>query len=164
MEIERRFLITSIPEDLQPVMNKTMRQYYVITESGDYRLREEINLLGDKCVEYWKTVKRGHGLVREEKNFRLSAAEFKDLTSGLNGNWLTKTRTVFEYQGFHLEVDTFLDFPVKVVEVEFKSVESAKSFTPPDWFGEEITEQPEYNNYSLWCKLNKMVTKQERRS
>ncbi|MDP4126673.1 MAG: hypothetical protein Q8912_07005, partial [Bacillota bacterium] len=134
--------------------NKLIQQYYVETPEGDYRLREETNLLGDQSVQYWKTVKRGQGLVREESNLQLSSPEFKDLTTGLSEKWLRKVRTVYGYLDFRLEVDTFLDFQLRVVEVEFDSVERAVSFQVPAWFGLEITDQQDYNNYSLWKQLN----------
>lgn len=155
MEIERRFLIKSVPEELKRVMARAIRQYYVETEPENYRLREEIDL-GDQSVEYWMTIKKGEGLVREEKNLKLSASQFQDLASGLTGKWLSKDRHIFEYQGYLLEVDNFLDHPLKVAEIEFTSVENAVNFTPPDWLGPEITGQPEYSNYSLWRQLNKL--------
>jgi adenylate cyclase len=33
--------------------------------------------------------------------------------------------------------------------VEFASTQAAKSFVPPAWFGEEVTEDSRYNNVSL---------------
>ena len=36
-----------------------------------------------------------------------------------------------------------------LVEVEFPSMESAMSFVPPDWFGEDVTMSGEYQNSRL---------------
>jgi CYTH domain-containing protein len=36
-----------------------------------------------------------------------------------------------------------------VVEVEFDSKEQAGRFTPPDWFGDEITEDSRFRNAAL---------------
>ena len=35
------------------------------------------------------------------------------------------------------------------VEVEFSSLEEAESFSPPAWFGEDITEDKRYKNKNL---------------
>jgi CYTH domain-containing protein len=36
-----------------------------------------------------------------------------------------------------------------VAEVEFEDEESAKSFQPPDWLGEDVTGDPRYSNQLL---------------
>jgi CYTH domain-containing protein len=38
---------------------------------------------------------------------------------------------------------------LRVVEVEFDSVEAARSFEPPGWFGEEGTGGPAWSNCEL---------------
>ncbi len=42
------------------------------------------------------------------------------------------------------------------VEVEFGSVEEAEDFTPPGWFGQEITGREELSNRSLALKTQKL--------
>ena len=36
-----------------------------------------------------------------------------------------------------------------MVEVEFESIEQANTFTPPDWFGKEVTNDHRYHNSYL---------------
>ena len=36
-----------------------------------------------------------------------------------------------------------------LAEVEFPSKEAAEAFTPPSWFGEEVTYSPLYHNSTL---------------
>ena len=35
-------------------------------------------------------------------------------------------------------------------EIEFNSVEEADAFTAPDWFGEEVTSDPQYRMSNFW--------------
>ena len=39
--------------------------------------------------------------------------------------------------------------PLVMAEVEFDSLEAAKAFIAPDWFGEDVTLNPEYHNSYL---------------
>ena len=36
-----------------------------------------------------------------------------------------------------------------LVEVEFESVEQANSFVPPEWFGDDVTNDKRYHNSYL---------------
>ena len=40
-----------------------------------------------------------------------------------------------------------------IAEVEFDSIAEADSFTPPDWFGEDVTYLTKYHN-STMSKMN----------
>ena len=39
--------------------------------------------------------------------------------------------------------------PLMLVEVEFDSEDAANSFSPPDWFGEDVTFSGKYHNSYL---------------
>ena len=39
--------------------------------------------------------------------------------------------------------------PLIIAEVEFPTVEAANAFVPPEWFGEDVTEDPAYSNSNL---------------
>lgn len=39
--------------------------------------------------------------------------------------------------------------PLVLAEVEFPDEESALSFIPPEWFGEDVTYSPKYHNSTL---------------
>ena len=49
------------------------------------------------------------------------------------------------------ELDVFAGdlSPLLLAEVEFSSEEEANSFTPPDWFGEDVTFSSKYHNSTL---------------
>lgn len=50
-----------------------------------------------------------------------------------------------------IELDVFAGdlAPLLLAEVEFSSEEEANSFTPPDWFGEDVTFSSKYHNSTL---------------
>ena len=53
--------------------------------------------------------------------------------------------------GLTIELDVFAA-PFEglwIAEVEFSSEEQANAFTPPEWFGEEVTWSSEYHNSTL---------------
>lgn len=68
---------------------------------------------------------------------------------------LRKTRkTLTLNQGdknYQAEIDSYHDIKgLMVVEVEFPTIEEAESFVPPEWFGNDITEDDTYKNQALW--------------
>lgn len=50
-----------------------------------------------------------------------------------------------------IELDVFHGYmePLIMAEVEFDSEEDANSFTPPEWFGEEVTYNRAYHNVNM---------------
>ena len=53
-----------------------------------------------------------------------------------------------------IELDAFEDdlAPLLLAEVEFPDEASALSFTPPEWFGTDVTFSSEYHNSTLSLK------------
>lgn len=143
MEIERKFLIEKLPEDLGAYPKKEIRQGY-ISEDPVIRVRQ--------CGgEYVLTVK-GQGLIcREETNLPLSRESFDRLWKKTGGGVIEKTRFgipcgkyLIELDAFHGKLEGLL-----LAEVEFGSEEEAKDFTAPAWFGKEVTYDPAYQNVNL---------------
>jgi adenylate cyclase len=62
-----------------------------------------------------------------------------------------KTRYQIDYAGQKIELNIFRGSLEGLVlaEVEFASRERSEEFKPPDWLGEEVTEDPRYKNQSL---------------
>lgn len=143
MEIERKFLVTSLPDNLSQFPSRHIRQVYVST-SPVIRARE-------KGEDYILTVKGEGFLQREEFELPLTKEQFKHLSAKAEGRAIGKTRYLIPYGKHTIELDIFeppFD-PLVLAEVEFKSVEEANSFTPPDWFGEDVTNENEYTNASI---------------
>lgn len=146
MEIERKFLIAAEP-DLGAATSVAVRQGYV-TRPGDsvsVRLRQK----GEKFL---LTVKSGQGLVREEHESRIEPGLFERFWPATEGRRVEKTRWTGALPGgetFEYDVFAGAHAPLRLVEVEFGSREAAEAFSPPDWFGAEVTGERGYSNEVL---------------
>ena len=144
MEIERKFLISKLPENLETYPFHTLEQAYLCTEPV-VRVRRSDD-------EYILTYK-GKGLMtREEYNLPLTAESYEHLKAKADGNIICKRRYLIPLEsGLTIELDVF-EPPFQglvLAEVEFPSAEEAHAFLPPDWFGEEVTWSTEYHNSTL---------------
>ena len=142
-EIERRFLLEGLPEDLPA--GTPIRQGYVALD-GDVSVRTR-DAGGDRTL----TVKGGTGRDRVEVERPIDADEFEALWGLSERRRIGKTRSVVPLGEHRAEVDVYggeLD-GLATAEVEFPSPEAADAFEPPDWFGEEVTGRPEWGNASL---------------
>lgn len=142
MEIERKFLIKELP-DLNKYESKHITQGYLNTNPV-VRVRED----GDK---YYLTYKGKGLLAREEANLPLTKEAFEHLITKADGKIIEKTRYLIPCDPYTIELDVFegAHAPLIMAEVEFPSIEEANSFTPPKWFGEEVTNDPRYHNSNM---------------
>lgn len=144
MEIERKYLIYELPEQLESYPHKEFTQAYLCTEPV-VRVRRE----GDAYVLTYKS----KGLmVREEYNMPLTQEAFEHLLKKADGTIITKTRYVIpEKDGLKIELDIFHGKHEGLVlaEVEFPTEEMANAYEPPTWFGEDVTLSTKYHNSNL---------------
>lgn len=144
MEIERKYLINQLPENLEITETHMLEQGYLNTEPV-VRIRRDND-------DYFLTYKSKGLMIREEYNLPLTKEAYGHLKEKIDGRLITKTRLVVPYRdGLFIEVDTFHGdlAPLTLAEVEFPSRESAESFLPPQWFGEEVTFTAKYHNSTL---------------
>ena len=144
IEIEKKFLITELPDDIDRYSYHIIEQAYLVT-SPVIRVRREDE-------EYYMTYK-GAGkddtaLAHTEYNLPLTKEAYDTLKSKADGNIITKKRVLIPYEKYTIELDIFDPpfAPLVVAEVEFESIEEADSFVAPDWFKEEVTGKREYSN------------------
>jgi CYTH domain-containing protein len=145
MEIERQFLVEKLPQ--LPDTYEELQQGY-ISLLPEIRIRR----IGDS--HFILTVKRGAGLVREEWETDISRQEYENLAARL----YTGTRMI-EKRRYHIALQDGLVAELHVhgghlagfnyVEVEFSTVEKAKAFVPPEWFGREVTEDARFSYGTL---------------
>lgn len=144
MEIERKYLIHKLPDQLDIYPHRTLEQAYLCTEPV-VRVRRDAN-------DYILTYKSKGLMVREEYNLPLTREAYVHLLSKADGRIISKERYCIPY-GDHLtiELDVFAGdlAPLLLAEVEFNSEEEANAFTPPDWFGEDVTFSSKYHNSTL---------------
>ncbi len=96
-------------------------------------------------------MKTGSGLVRQESEKEISEKEFNELWAKTDGKRILKTRYDIEYEGLLIELDIFSQNlqGLVVAEVEFEDEEQSYKFVPPEWFGNEITDDNAYKNKTL---------------
>jgi adenylate cyclase len=145
-EIERKFLVKELPENLhQYPSTEIIQGYFAITKDGtEVRLRK-------KGERYFQTVKSGFGLQRVEAEIEISKDQFEKLWPMTEGKRIEKVRFEIDHSGIKIELDIYSGIlnGLIVAEVEFPSIEQAKSFIPPNWFGKEVTEDERYKNRNL---------------
>lgn len=145
MEIERKYLVTTPPAGYLSWPCREIEQAYLCTEPV-VRIRREDSA-------YYLTYKSKGLLAREEYNLPLTGDAYAHLLAKADGIILTKHRYIKPIEGSSLtiELDVFSGKyeGLMLAEVEFPSLEEAKSFVPPCWFGEDVTMSGEYQNSRL---------------
>lgn len=155
MEIERKFTIKQLPDNLEEYPSRHIEQAYLCT-APVVRVRREDD-------DYILTYKGSGMLEREEHNLALNEEAYRHLLSKADGNIISKrryliplTKPAFQ-EGFPappadyqltIELDVFAPpfAPLVMAEVEFGSREAAEAFIPPAWFDEDVTYRQEYHN------------------
>lgn len=144
MEIERKYLIHKLPEDLEIYPRKKIQQAYLCTDPV-VRIRRQDQ-------EYYLTYKGGGLMVREEYNLPLSKNAYEHLLKKADGIILSKTRYLLPLTDtLTIELDVFAS-PYEglwLAEVEFSTEAEANTFVPPSWFGEDVTFSSAYHNSTL---------------
>ncbi len=139
MEIERKWLVKTWPDNLECVKTHHMEQGYIST-NPTVRIRKEEEI--GKKIDYVLCFKSGHGLSREEIEMLISAEEFADLRDKILAKPLIiKTRKDYILPCGHKlevnEVDKGTKSEFYYAEIEFKSEDDAKSWQAPT---KELTE------------------------
>ena len=145
-EIERKFLIRELPEQLAEFPHAEISQGYLVSLDDGLQVR-----LRKSNESYSLTYKRGVGNVREEREVELTPAQFDALWPATEGKRLEKTRYDIPLGNRVVEIDVYggRHNGLVVAEVEFDDEESAKNFQPPDWLGDDVTGDPRYSNQLL---------------
>ena len=142
MEIERKFTIKTLPADLDRYPHVEITQAYLCTDPV-MRIRKQDD-------EYIFTYKGKGLMVREEYNLPLNKEAFEKLLTKTEGHVISKTRYQIPHGTLLIELDLF-ESPSDLImaEIEFPDEESARAFTPPEWFDRDVTEDPAYHNSNM---------------
>lgn len=145
-EIEKKYLVTRIPQDTEELTGALIEQGYLAVSADGTEIR-----LRKKQSRFFQTVKKGRGLVRSEVEIELSEAQFASLWPMTENRRLSKHRYKVPLSGHICELDVFCEALEGLVlaEVEFSSIEESRRFTPPDWFGADVTEDERFKNKHL---------------
>lgn len=154
MEIEKKYTVKELPENLETYPCKIIEQAYLNT-SPVVRVRKSDD-------SYYLTYKGSGLMAREEYNLPLDETSYRHLLEKADGNVISKKRYVIPIENpqfndsysplttpeLCIELDIFAPpfSPLVMAEVEFPDLEMANAFIPPAWFDEEVTDNPEYHN------------------
>ncbi len=175
MEIERKFTVRRLPENLEQYPCRIIEQAYLNTDPV-VRVRRQDD-------DYYMTYKGKGLLAREEYNLPLNETAYYHLREKADGNVISKKRYVIPIaepaftDGVSLpasaaessaaavpsagesvdpvslcvELDIFEPpfAPLVIAEVEFPSEELANAFVPLDWFDRDVTHDPAYHNSNM---------------
>ena len=156
IEIERKFLVNRLPGDLSMYHKKELMQGYISTEPVLRLRRSDDDYIftfknaGPLAIE--KALKNKAPVETEEFESSLTKEQFDKLWSLVSGNEIIKSRYYIPLDGgLVAETDVYRGRlkGLLIVEVEFDTVSEAKTFIPPDWFGEDVTGDKRYSNAGL---------------
>ncbi len=145
-KIERKFLVKSLPENLEQYPHKDIVQgYLAIAEDGT-----EVRLC-QKGKKYFQTVKNDSGKNRFESEIEISEEQFNSLWRATKGKRVEKTHYEIPYKNrvigldvYHSDLDGLLS-----AEIEFSNEKDNNKFIPPKWLSKEVTEDKRYKNQNL---------------
>jgi Uncharacterized protein conserved in bacteria len=144
MEIERKYLIKELPDNIQTYAFHIIEQGYLCTDPV-IRIRRQDD-------EYILTYKSKGFLAREEVNLPLTQSAYNQLKDKVDGIIIQKKRYLIPFENnLTIELDQF-EAPYEnllLAEVEFCSIEDANAFVPPIWFQDDVTMLTTYQNSSL---------------
>ena len=157
MEIEKKFRVVCLPENLEEFEKKEIEQGYLCT-SPVVRVRRS----NDRYILTYKSDGRHLGFsagentkdvrMNEEVEVPLSREGYLHLREKIDDHLISKTRYLIPLSGGHTgELDVFhgrLD-GLYFIEVEFSDEEDAANFVPPEWFGENVSMDERYTNSFL---------------
>lgn len=148
MEIERKFLVDSLPDRIEQYPHVEIEQGYLCT-SPTMRIRKAGDVFGLTIKE--KAVTASTAIHNREEEFRLSEDKYNLLKSKCDGRMVLKTRYRIPVGSLTAELDIFHGHHegLRIVEVEFPSTADADAFVPPTWFGPDVSTDHSYTNSFL---------------
>lgn len=153
MEIEKKFLIRQIPNDLSAYECKEIEQGY-LCKNPIVRIRKsnEDYILTYKSKFGLEEKKDKDTCISNEVEVRLNQEGYEHLKQKVDNHMVMKKRYIIPLQdGLKAELDIFEGRLKGLVfaEVEFKSEEQADQFIPPEWFKEDVSSDKRYSNSYL---------------
>ncbi len=159
MEIERKFIVKEMPENLDSFTKKEIVQGYLCNKPV-LRIRKSNS---DYIFTYKQKKEMEHEndpIVNVEIEEALSEDAFYHLLEKVDGNPISKTRYIIPYSvngaDYRIELDVFhgkLD-GLCFAEVEFESVQASEKFIKPSWFGADVSNDRRYRNHFLSLQEN----------
>lgn len=153
MEIEKKFLVQSVPGCLERYDKKVIEQGYLCTDPV-IRIRKsnENYILTYKSRMGLEDLSSGDVRINQEVEVALNRQGYEHLREKIDGNLIQKCRYLIPLPDGHTgELDIF-DGILKglcFIEVEFADEKDANAFVPPVWFGKNVSSDRRYSNSFL---------------
>ncbi len=149
MEIERKWKLSQLPENLESANQAEIKQGYLCIDNGELRLRSK----NGRC---FMTAKGDGSLCRDEWETEIPEWVFLQLWPQCQDRVLEKTRYSLPYGDLTLEIDEYRGTlsGLVVLEVEFASEAEAEQFdvTAVVTSALDVTADKRYKNKSLAAK------------
>lgn len=156
MEIERKFAVAKIPDDLKKYEKEEIEQGYLCIKPT-VRIRKS----NDEYTLNYKWKQKGLdekiAIQNIEYTMPLTEENYKILLNKIENNLIKKDRYKIPINdGLIVELDVFHGNLEGLVfaEVEFQNIEIAESFNKPDWLGKDLCFDKRFDN-TLLSKVEK---------
>lgn len=146
VKVERKFLVGELPKVLNLNEGRHVSQGYLAVENGGAEVR--ILRTEDKGT---LCVKTGSGQNQRETEVVLTAEQLAALWPLTEGRRMSKVSYAVDIGETPVSLDMYegqLSW-LRIAEAEFKSYQSADSFSPPTWFHREVTDVHAYRHSNL---------------
>jgi adenylate cyclase len=145
-EIERKFLVTQLPDHLAELPHVEITQGYLAFDERGLEVR--LRKVGQARYLAHKTHR---GDTRIEREITLSDDQFDELWPATKGRRLRKVRYFVPHDGLTVEIDLYKGpaTGIMVAEIEFPDRASRVGFQKPDWLGEDVSGIAQYSNHLL---------------
>ena len=149
-EIEKKYLVKSLPDDIDNYPYKNIEQAYINEKAPTLRVRR----LDDEYIFTYKNKvkdKPKDVCASDEIECILDEDTYKKLLKKASGCVIKKRRYLIPYEDLTIELDVFFGEHkgLVIAEVEFDSFEQANDFSPPSWFFEDVSSDYHYSNSYL---------------
>ena len=144
VEIERKFLVNTIPSQQIHRSKKVKQGYMVHDEHQVVRVRSMDN-------DHFLTIKsNSKGLSRLEFEYQIPKEDAMDMFEHLCvSGIIEKTRHYIETPNHTWEIDEFHGRNQGLVVAEIELESEDEQFDIPEWVGEEVSDDPRYYNMNL---------------
>lgn len=170
MEIERKYTIKQLPENLDaypvchieqgylctdPVIRirKEDESYFLTCKGKGLMAREEYNLpLHKEAYEHLCSKTDGHIISKKRYRIPLVSPKFKEAFPPNEASEKTQAlKEPFAASSLTIELDIFEPpfAPLIMAEIEFPSVEMADAYLKEDWFLADVTNDVSYHNSNM---------------
>jgi adenylate cyclase len=150
VETERKFLV--VANQAPPLREGALIEQGYLVFQNPPEVAVELRLRRVRETDCFLTVKSGNAPSRIEVELTIVPDQFSELWPLTEGHRLCKRRyRVSIASGLTAELDVYegVRAGLRVVKVEFSSESQARAFTPPAWFGQEVTHDTRYTNAEL---------------